>query len=332
MAVDNIDLSGEIKAWKDAAYGKDVRAANVAAFEKIQGTVNDTVQNVNQASEDASSASQNAQKAVDDIQSAIETATSKASEAAGSATAADTSKKAAASSAAAADNSKTQAAASAAEAKKIAQGLGDFDGTAAKVKTTDTYGLVVSALGESTAQALIDAIANKVMNELINKNKIVNNLLATDASTVLAGTQGTALDKRLVAAEKAVTQLNSDLKVLYYGAIVGTEDSVVPSNTQTVAYSFNVDAGVYIAFANIRWSSNAKGSRHIGFAEKTTEAFADMNAHYSIVAPSTDGMTFQNLAVILKYENPAHVDIRVQQFSGGDLKIRTRLSLLKVKS
>ena len=87
MAVDNIDLSGEIKAWKDAAYGKDVRAANVAAFEKIQGTVNDTVQNVNQASEDASSASQNAQKAVDDIQSAIETATSKASEAAGSATA-----------------------------------------------------------------------------------------------------------------------------------------------------------------------------------------------------------------------------------------------------
>lgn len=84
-------------------------------------------------------------------------------------------------------------------------------GTAAKVKTTDTYGLVVSALGESTAQALIDAIANKVMNELINKNKIVNNLLATDASTVLAGTQGTALDKRLVAAEKAVTQLNSDI-------------------------------------------------------------------------------------------------------------------------
>ena len=210
MAVDNIDLSGEIKAWKDAAYGNDVRAANVAAFEKIQGTVNDTVQNVNQASEDASSASQNAQKAVDDIQSAIETATSKASEAAGSATAADTSKKAAASSAAAADNSKTQAAASAAEAKKIAQGLGDFDGTAAKVKTTDTYGLVVSALGESTAQALIDAIANKVMNELINKNKIVNNLLATDASTVLAGTQGTALDKRLVAAEKSLTQLNSD--------------------------------------------------------------------------------------------------------------------------
>ena len=247
MAVNNIDLSGEIKAWKDAAYGKDVRAANVAAFEKIQGTVNDTVQNVNQASKDASSASQNAQKAVDDIQSAIETATSKASEAAGSATAADTSKKAAASSAAAADNSKTQAAASAAEAKKIAQGLGDFDGTAAKVKATDTYGLVVSALRESTAQALIDAIANKVMNELINKNKIVNNLLATDASTVLAGTQGAALDKRLVAAENAVAQLNSETSSHLIAS--GSENSFCAAFQSRYQYHANVNymlaSGIY---------------------------------------------------------------------------------------
>lgn len=103
-------------------------------------------------------------------------------------------------------------------------------GTAAKVKTTDTYGLVVSALEESTAQVLIDAIANKVVNELINKNKIVNNLLATDASTVLAGTQGTALDKRLVAAEKAVTQLNSDIKIKFYGKV--TDLSVIKTLCQ----------------------------------------------------------------------------------------------------
>ena len=100
-------------------------------------------------------------------------------------------------------------------------------GTAAKVKATDTYGLVVSALGESTAQALIDAIANKVMNELINKNKIVNNLLATDDSTVLAGTQGAALDKRLVAAENAVTQLNSDVE-LWNGTLSSGQSLTVP--------------------------------------------------------------------------------------------------------
>ena len=107
-------------------------------------------------------------------------------------------------------------------------------GTAAKVKATDTYGLVVSALGESTAQALIDAIANKVMNELINKNKIVNNLLATDASTVLAGTQGAALDKRLVAAEKAVAQLNSEVSARWNNATPKTLwINVIPSAINT---------------------------------------------------------------------------------------------------
>lgn len=108
-------------------------------------------------------------------------------------------------------------------------------GTAAKVKATDTYGMVVEALGESTAQALIDAIANKVMNELINKNKIVNNLLATDASTVLAGTQGAALDKRLVAAENAVAQLNSDAsKIVRVPVLIKTGTNIL-----------KLDAGIY---------------------------------------------------------------------------------------
>ena len=181
-----------------------------------------------------------------------------------------------------------------------------------------------------------DAIANKLMtNDAFNTaiadyvtKAMMSSTQVNDANHVPTSSLAYAMQQAITANANAITQLNN---VLYYGSIVGTEDSVVPSNTQTVAYSFNVDAGVYIAFANVRWSSNAKGSRHIGFAEKTTEVFADMNSHYSVVAPSTDGLTFQNLAVILKYKNPEHVEIRVKQFSGDDLKIRTRLSLLKVK-
>lgn len=97
----------------------------------------------------------------------------------------------------------------------------------------------MSALGESTAQALIDAIANKVMNELINKNKIVNNLLATDASTVLAGTQGAALDKRLVAAEKAVTQLNSEASTHLKES--GSENSFCAAFQSRYQYNTNVN-------------------------------------------------------------------------------------------
>lgn len=193
MAIENIDLSQEIESWKSAVRGKDVRAANVAAFEKIQGTVNDTVQNVNQAAEDSASAAHNAQAAVDSIQAAIVTATEKAAAAATSATQAAGSQAAADSSKTAAAQSETNAAASAAEARQIAEGFGGFDGTAASVTATDTYGLVVAALGESTTQALIDAIANKVINELVAKSQIINNLLATVPGNALDAVQGKKL-------------------------------------------------------------------------------------------------------------------------------------------
>lgn len=45
----------------------------------------------------------------------------------------------------------------------------------------------------------------------IDAAKIVNNLLATDASTVLSGPMGKALGDRLTAAENLLTQLNGDI-------------------------------------------------------------------------------------------------------------------------
>ena len=218
MAIENIDLSREIENWKSAVRGKDVRSANVAAFEKIQGTVNDTVQNVNQAAEDSASAAHNAQAAVDSIQAAVTTATGKAAEAENSATAAAGSQAAAASSKTAAAQAATDAltAKTAAEAARDAtEHIAGFDGTAASVKATDTYGLVVDALGESTAQALIDAVANKVINHLVNKSQIVNNLLATDIDTVLSGALGPIIDQRLTDLMNKYTQLNGDLKIKF---------------------------------------------------------------------------------------------------------------------
>lgn len=54
------------------------------------------------------------------------------------------------------------------------------------------------------AQTLIDAIAQKVMNDLVAKSMIDNNLLGTDATHVLASPQGKALDEK-------ITQLYSNL-------------------------------------------------------------------------------------------------------------------------
>ena len=46
----------------------------------------------------------------------------------------------------------------------------------------------------------------------IDAAKIVNNLLATDASTVLSGPMGKALGDRLTAAENLLTQLNGEMQ------------------------------------------------------------------------------------------------------------------------
>lgn len=271
-SIENIDLSQEIESWKSAVYGKDVRAANVAAFEKIQGTVNDTVQNVNQAAEDSASAAHNAQAAVDSIQAAIVTATEKAAAAATSATqaagsqeAADSSKTAAAQSATDAITAKTAAEA----ARDATEHIAGFDGTAASVKATDTYGLVVDALGESTTQDLIDAVANKVINELIAKSNIVNNLLATEVGTVLSGALGPIIDQRLTDLMNKYTQLNGDL-------ITGI-DKFPPANTGIQEITVNFPApmkGTPKVFAT--WKDNANAFTYVDglvIAEASSSGF-----------------------------------------------------------
>lgn len=208
--VEPIDLSNEIAKWKSAVYGKDVRAANTSAFEKIQTSVNGTVENVNQAAENAQNASKNAQDAVDRVQGAIDTATQKAEEAAASQLEAQKSETAAGEYKTAAGTSAVNAAKSAERAEAVKEQLGGFDGTAKTVKATDTYGIIASAMGESNAQALIDAVTNQVMNELLKKSQVVNNLLATIAGNALDAVQGKALSDKIVSLEEAYAQLNSD--------------------------------------------------------------------------------------------------------------------------
>lgn len=90
---------------------------------------------------------------------------------------------------------------------------------AANMEATDTHGLLGDEGDASTAQALFDAIVNKIMTELVTntalmeelgayilKTKIVNNFLATDAETVLSGPMGKNLKDQL-------DVLNTKLKI-----------------------------------------------------------------------------------------------------------------------
>lgn len=90
---------------------------------------------------------------------------------------------------------------------------------AASLLITDTQGLIGAENQETTTQLLINAIADKVVNQLVTnealttklenyilKSQIVNNLLATQPGNVLDAMQGKILADKFA-------QLNSDLKI-----------------------------------------------------------------------------------------------------------------------
>jgi len=112
---------------------------------------------------------------------------------------------------------------------------------------TDTYGVAGQAGQVIVAQSLVDAIADKVMNNLISKSKIVNDLVSTDPSTVLAGPMGTALSNQIV-------QLNSDLASLIISRTQDLPLTAIPANGSVdIAYTPSQLAGytplAYIAVA-----------------------------------------------------------------------------------
>lgn len=77
-----IDLSTEIGKWRDAIYGEEVRGAAISALEKMQGSINDAVQ-------DVSNSANNINTMVADLEPAIARANAAANTANTSAQATD---------------------------------------------------------------------------------------------------------------------------------------------------------------------------------------------------------------------------------------------------
>lgn len=159
-----------------------------------------------------------AAEAISQAEEAVTQAGQSAAEASGKAEEAAEAAEAATAASTAAGNSAASAASSASTAEQIAEGLGGFNGTAASVSASDVLGLVGETEGTSNVQALINAIAQKVVNELVTntaltevlasyvtKAMIVNNALTTEAGV---GVLDAAMGKTL---GDAVAQLNGNM-------------------------------------------------------------------------------------------------------------------------
>lgn len=74
ITIENIDLQPEIEEWENAYCGKDVRQANIDAFEKIQESVNGAIQGVVQVANNQQTVVDNAQQSVAQANSTLQAA------------------------------------------------------------------------------------------------------------------------------------------------------------------------------------------------------------------------------------------------------------------
>nr|DAZ04621.1 MAG TPA: hypothetical protein [Caudoviricetes sp.] len=109
------------------------------------------------------------------------------------------------------DNAQYYAQDAAKSAEEARQAAG-CDGTAASITATDVQGLVVAAGGNSNVQALINAVADQVINRLVAKSQIVNNGLCTEPGKYpLDAAYGKTLRDYIGRLQDSVNTINSDL-------------------------------------------------------------------------------------------------------------------------
>jgi hypothetical protein len=188
-----------VEAAKTATAAQSAASASAEAASGSAGTASSAAQTATAAQSAASTSAEAAAGSAEAASSAAQTATQKASEASSSASA---------------------AASDANVVKGLIQGLGGFDGKASSVSAVDLLGLLGKENATSTVQALIDVIADKVLNQLLSRSNVVNNALTTE--------EGYALDARMgKSLQDQITAQNSNLDSGYFKIKVKTTTIVL---------------------------------------------------------------------------------------------------------
>ena len=99
--------------------------------------------------------------------------------------------------------------------KELIQGLGGFDGKASSVSAVDLLGLLGTENAKSTVQALIDVIADKVLNQLLSRSNVVNNALTTEEGYALDARMGKSLQDQITAQNSNLAIVSSCISNVY---------------------------------------------------------------------------------------------------------------------
>ena len=216
-----------VEAAKTATAAQSAASASAKAAAGSAGTAGSAAQTATEAASAASASAKAASGSAGTASSAAQTATTAQNAASDSAEAASGSAETASSAAQTATQKASEASSSASAAasdanvvKGLIQGLGGFDGKASSVSAVDLLGLLGKENATSTVQALIDVIADKVLNQLLLRSNVVNNALTTE--------EGYALDARMgKSLQDQITAQNSNLDSGYFKIKVKTTTIVL---------------------------------------------------------------------------------------------------------
>ena len=228
----------------------------ITLAEKVNTEVETNTANVNRAVNTANTASsranqtlETAQEAINEAETTLQAANTAKTDAQSSASAAEESASAAEVSKTAAAQSADAAAESAAEAEQIAEGLGGFNGSAASVTAVDTQGLVVGGGKNTNAQALFNALALKVAQELVSNTKLAQQLADYVKKTDIVQTESTATNK--VPSSAYLKQVKADINSnLAKNNAKVTLNGVKNINGFTAVYSDRTDRAFQLYYEN----------------------------------------------------------------------------------
>ena len=235
-----------VEAAKTATAAQSAASASAEAAAGSAGTAGSAAQTATKAASVASASAEAASGSAGTASSAAQTATAAQSAASTSAEAAAGSAEAASSAAQTATQKASEASSSASAAasdanvvKELIQGLGGFDGKASSVSAVDLLGLLGKENATSTVQALIDVIADKVLNQLLLRSNVVNNALTTE--------EGYALDARMgKSLQDQITAQNSNLETLGTNKLnTDNHISKVVLNANNNGVTFTIDGVPY---------------------------------------------------------------------------------------
>ena len=235
-----------VEAAKTATAAQSAASASAKAAAGSAGTAGSAAQTATEAASAASASAEAAAGSAGTASSAAQTATAAKSAASTSAEAASGSAETASSAAQTATQKASEASSSASAAasdanvvKELIKGLGGFDGKASSVSAVDPLGLLGTENATSTVQALIDVIADKVLNQLLSRSNVVNNALTTE--------EGYALDARMgKSLQDQITAQNSNLETLGTNKLnTDNHISKVVLNANNNGVTFTIDGVPY---------------------------------------------------------------------------------------